>query len=493
VAEFVRLEFPSGAYRNGTLYQAIGRWRDVNLVRWRDGAMLPVGGWARYGAGTFTGVPRGCVAWADNDGNRWLAWGTSAFAYVMDDAGAITDITPAGFTTGAASATYAGGYGTHDYGEGTYGTPRPDTGNLTLATTWAWDTFGEIPIACSDADDTLYEWDLNTASNLTEVTNAPAANGLVVTAERFIFALGADGDPRRIEWCDRDNRTVWTPAIATNQAGGWNLDTDGEIMFGARARGETVIVTTTDAHVATYIGHPNVYSFKRVGTGCGAPGRRVAVRVDHTVAWLGHNGFWQYEGGYVRKIDCDVWDFFFTDLSKVQASKVFAWHNHEWDEAWWLYPSDTSNEVDSYVAWNYRENTWHYGHVPAACMVPKGVFQTPMGMHTDTKVYQHEIGYVHGTETPYAESGPFELGAGDRWLHVTKVIPDEDTLAATTLTFKTLNYPTETATSHGPYTMTEPTSVRFGGREVLVRVAPTGDSDWRFGVPRLEVRPGGRR
>lgn len=494
MAEYVSLALPAGAYRNGTPYQAKGRWRDVNLVRWRGGAgPFPVGGWERYGSGSFAGIARGCIAWADNSGNRWLAFGTADNAYVMDDDGAITDITPAGFTTGIADATLAGGYGEGLYGAGTYGTPRPDTGVLSIATTWAWDTFGQIPVGCSDADGKLWEWDLDTGNNLTQITNSPeSCDGLVVTAERFIFALGDGGDPRSIRWCDREDRTVWAPA-ATNQAGGWNLDTDGEIMFGARAKGETLIVTTTDAHVARYVGYPDVYAFQRVDTGCGAPGRRLHARIGNAVVWLGHNGFYFYEGGVVRKLSCEVWDFLFADMASLQASKVFAWNNHEWDEAWWLYPSDTSNEVDSYVAWNRIENTWSYGHVPASCMVPRAVFQTPMGLHTDSQVYAHETGYVHGSETPYAESGPVEIGSGDRWMHVTKLIPDENTLASTTLTFKTKNYPTETATSHGPYTMAEPTSVRFGGREVVLRVAPTGNSDFRFGEPRLEVRAGGRR
>lgn len=490
---YIPLAIPAGAYRNGTLYQSKGRWRDVNLVRWREGVMLPVGGWVRYGSGTFTGIPRGCVAWADNSGDRWIAFGTADFAYIMDDEGSVTDITPDGFSTGVDDATFAGGYGEGDYGVGTYGTPRADTGSLTLATSWAWDTFGEVPVGCSDADGTLYEWDLNTANNLTQITNSPEnCDGLIVTAERFILALGDGGDPRSIRWCDREDRTTWTPAT-TNQAGGWDLDTDGEIMFGAKAQGETLIVTSTDAHRARYVGYPNVYAFDRVDTGCGASGRRSGVRVGNSVCWLGSNAFYRYQGGRVQKIGCDVWDFFFGDLSKVQASKVYGWHNHEWNEVWWLYPSDANNEVDSYIAWNYVDNVWHYGHVPASSMVPTGIFRTPMGLHTDTKIYQHEIGFVHGAETPYAESGPFELGNGDRWMHATKLIPDEGTLTSTEVTFKTLSYPTGTKTSHGPFTMAEPTSVRLGGREVLLRVTSSGSTDWRFGVPRLQVVAGGRR
>jgi len=42
----VKLELPPGIYRTGTTYMAVGRWWDGNLVRWYEGALRPVGGWA---------------------------------------------------------------------------------------------------------------------------------------------------------------------------------------------------------------------------------------------------------------------------------------------------------------------------------------------------------------------------------------------------------------------------------------------------------------
>ena len=48
------------------------------------------------------------------------------------------------------------------------------------------------------------------------ITNAPINNkGIVVTEERFIFALGAGGNSRKVQWCDKENNTQWTPAVIT--------------------------------------------------------------------------------------------------------------------------------------------------------------------------------------------------------------------------------------------------------------------------------------
>lgn len=489
----VTLQLPPGLYSQGTQYQSKGRWRSGSLIRWRDGAMQPVGGWSQFQSGTFTGIARGATTWTDNSNNRWLIFGTAAKAYVMDDDGAITDITPAGFVTGNVSATQQGGYGEGTYGSATYGTPRSDIGAIAPATTWSWDTFGELPIGCSDADGKIYEWDLNTSNALAAVSNAPTDNiAALVTAERFILALGAGGDPRKVQWCDREQRTSWTPSAA-NQAGAWTLDTDGKIMFGAKGRGESLIVTTTSAHRVSYIGYPYVHSFDRVGTGCGAVSRKGFAEVDGRVFWMGEEGFFLYDGGYVQRIPCTVWDAIRDDIDVTQVTKVTAFHNDQFNEVWWLYPDSTSQEVSKYISFNYAESYWSLGSVPASTVAGSGTFNTPLGLHTDQKVYEHEVGYTHGTYTPFCESGPIEIGDGERFVHATRLIPDEDELASTTLTFKVRTHPTGASTSYGPFTMTEPTSLRFSGRQLVMRVEPSATTDWRFGVPRLEVVAGGTR
>lgn len=490
------LRIPAGAWRVGTEYEAKGRWYDVNLVRWRDGSLRPIGGWTQWGSATFSGIARGAYAWTDNSGNRWFAFGTAAKLYVANSSAAIFDITPAaGFNAGSASASLNLGYGYALYGTGMYGTARQDTGSITLAGTWALDGWGQYLVGVMDGDGEIWEWQLDTGVDAAVVTNAPVSNiGLVVTQERFLFALGAGGDPRKVQWCDQAANTTWTPA-ATNQAGSFILETDGEIRCGIKAPGETLILTSTDLWAARYQGQPLVYSFRRVDSGCGAPGNRTAVKFGQSAVWLGNGGFFVYDGT-VRRLPCDVWDLYIDRVADIQASKIFGWHNAADHEVCWLIPSDTSNECDFYITWNYAENWWSFCDVGAfdrSSGVGAGAFAYPVLCGTDGKLYQHEIGFDHGSETPYAETGPIELGDGEHWMHARKLYPDEKTLAQTTLTFKTRPYPTGSETTHGPYTMANPTSVRFGGRQARMRATAAGDTDWRLGVPRLDLAAGGKR
>ena len=76
---------------------------------------------------------------------------------------------------------------------------------------------------------------------------------------------------------------------------------------------------------------------------------------------------------------------------------------------------------------------------------------------------------------------------------VTKVIPDEKTQGDVDITFKTRFYPNADETTHGPYTPANPTSVRFSGRQLRMRVEGARLADWRVGNMRIDATAGGRR
>ena len=78
-------------------------------------------------------------------------------------------------------------------------------------------------------------------------------------------------------------------------------------------------------------------------------------------------------------------------------------------------------------------------------------------------------------------------------MHVTKLIPDELTQGDVTATFKTRFHPNDTERTYGAYTMSNPTSIRFTGRQVKMRIDGTRLTSWRLGTMRLDVSPGGKR
>jgi hypothetical protein len=491
---YIPLKLPPGIYRNGTEYQAAGRWYDANLVRWYENTLRPMGGWRKRASGQMSGLCRGFITWRDNSANRWIAAGTHTKLYAMNEAGTLKEITPTGFTAGIADSLSKTGYGYSTYGSLAYGTARPDTGLVTPATTWSMDTWGEYLIACSSADGKLYEWQLGftTPTLAAVITNAPTSNkAVLVTAERIMFALGAGGNPRKVQWCDQEDNTLWTPA-GDNLAGDYELTTPGSLLAGKRVKGVNLLFTDVDVHTANYIGAPFVYGFEKAGSGCGLISAQSVAAIDTAAIWMSKAGFWIYDG-YVKPLPSDVSDYVFGNINFNQASKVYAVHNSKFGEIWWYYPSSGSNENDSYVTFNYRENHWNIGTLARTAGTDAGVFANPLMVSTDGYIYEHEVGFVYDSASLYAESGPVQLGNGDNIMSVRQVVPDEQTLGEAVVSFKTRNYPTGTQSSFGPYTAANPTSVRFSGRQVNMRV--TGDTlaDWRIGVMRLDAIPAGKR
>jgi len=78
-------------------------------------------------------------------------------------------------------------------------------------------------------------------------------------------------------------------------------------------------------------------------------------------------------------------------------------------------------------------------------------------------------------------------------MKVNSLIPDELDQGNVNVTFKTRLYPNDTERDYGPYDTGNPTSVRFTGRQVRMRIEGATNSNWRAGTMRIEAIPGGRR
>lgn len=487
------IDLPPGVFRAGTTLQSQGRYFDADLVRWADGALKPVGGWRRRGAEAVAGAARAMLVWRDNDGVAWIAIGTHSGLYVMDRAGGLYDITPDGFVAGEADSTLRGGYGNYLYGWGAYGAARPDTQTPTDVTVWSLDTWGETLVGCTADDGVIHAWALNTGVAATPVAGAPTARAVHVTADRIMMALGVDGNPRRVAWSDQEDNTAWAES-ATNYAGAFELQSPGRLMCGRRVTGGSLLLTDADAWLARFSGQPFVYGFERKGTGCGVVGQNACVVVDGRAYWMGARSFWAYNN-WVEPLPSDVADLVFGDINRSQIQKVTAWHNSDFGEIWWFYPSGASTEIDRYVAYSYREGHWTIGAgLARTAGTEKGPLAFPLTVDIAGQVFENEVGLNYDGARPFAETGPFLLGEGDAVMAVTAIIPDEKTSGQVTMTARLRFQPMGAETTKGPFTLDDRVDTRFTGRIVRLRITGAETAtDWRWGKPRLEAVAGGGR
>ena len=485
----IALDIPPGIYRNGTQYQASGRYYDADLWRWHEGTARPVGGWVARSSSALSGKARCAITWVSASNAAWTGIGTHSKLYAVSRSGSVNDITPVGYTVGLPDAVYGGGYGEGRYGRGLYGTPRLGSTNIIPATVWSLDTWGEYLVGT--AGSTVYEWQLNAGTPAAAISGAPTAEAIFVTSERIMVALGADEDPRAVDWCDAEDNTDWTPS-STNLAGGKRLQTNGSLHCGHRVRGGNLIFTDVDVFFMRYEGLPFVYQIEQLATGCGVISKGCVATVDDKAYWMGTNGFWTYNG-YVDDLPCDVSDYVFSDINTVQVSKVSAFHNSLWGEVWWLYPSANSTECNRYVFYNYHENHWGIGSLSRLCGVDREVLQYPQLVGADGFVYSHEIGHVKDARQPFATSGPVELGSGDTTMEVHAYIPDETTLGSIAASFSVRDYPMDAPVTVASVPAASKTDLRFSGRMVSVIYTGDADVDFRVGKPRFDVKRGSGR
>jgi hypothetical protein len=454
----------------------------------------------------ITGTCRALLSWrVSSAASPYLAVGTEECLVVVTG-GVGNDITPAGLTPGNPdTVTSVGPYGSGNYGGGDYGTGDATQGSETDASIWSLDLFGDYLVGVlAPSDGILYYWD-TAADAMTPVPNAPTNNtAVVMTQERFLVALGAGGDPRKVQWADQETLDTWTPAD-DNQAGGFPLATAGRLVCGARGRNETLLWTTEDVFSMQYVGGVLVYAFQQLGSRCGIVGPNAKAVVDGRVVWMGHKNFFVYDG-YVRPAPSEVSDHVFADFNRTQRVKCFATTIADAGEVWFFYPSATADEPDRYVVWNYREDHWTPGQLARTAGIDRGVLPypvmaavVPVSESSTTTLYEHEKGFDHdGADPPSLTSGPIELGGGDAVLDITELVPDEATRAGQVLGSLQIRlvsalHPTGTTRAYGPFTLANPTTFRATGRQVQLTVEEVVAGDWRLGTLRLNVQPGGRR
>lgn len=397
-------------------------------------------------------------------------------------------------------------------------TPSEVTSN-DAARMWQLDVFGAYLVAVDliapNTAGAAYYWtgDMGTTAEIISPftgTTPTSAVSVVGTPERHLVMLGglytASGwsatgvvpRSRMVTWATQEGGFTgsdWVPGAA-NTAGDFALTTDGALVCGRRSRGATLLWTTTDLWTMTYIGGTFVYRFDQVGNKCGIISSQAAVVTDAAAYWMGYNGFYAFDG-FVKPIPCAVHDYIFGDLNRDYAYLIWAVENPTFGEVTWFYPSSDATEIDRYVTLNPAEGHWSIGELSrtAGIAYEPGVTPYPVMADVDRTIWNHESGFNrHGEGVPSLESGPLELGDGDRVVSVLRVIPDDLTAGDVSLTLYAGEYPDAAETTHGPYTMSAKTDVRVSARQVRVKLTDaTDETDWRVGKIRLGVVPAGRR
>ena len=347
----------------------------------------------------------------------------------------------------------------------------------------------------------------------------PTVGLQAITSEtdRHLIILGADPisgsartgvvDPMLVAFSSQEDELNFEPKI-TNTAGSVRLSSGSQIIGGVKSRQEIVIFTDTSVYSMQFVGSPFTFAVNLIDQSTGLIGPNAAINAPTGTYFMSYDAFYQYDGS-VKELPCSVLDYVFSDLNSDQAFKIFAFTNKKHSEVGWFYPSASSTDIDRYVIYNYADNVWYYGQLNRTAWLDSGVQPYPQAASSNY-VFQHEIGFDDdGSEMTnvFIESADFDIGDGEQYSFVRRIIPDikfldTDTASNVNLITKTRNFPGDSLTTAATSNVTPSTKqshIRARGRQAVLRIA-SNDSDsgnvgvgWRLGSTRFDIKADGKR
>ena len=427
---------------------------------------------------------------------------------------------------GPSFSTPAYGWGTDDWSAGAWGEPST-VSNVTLeARQWSLDNFGEDLIA-TQLNGGTYIWDtsVGTSTRATAVANAPTSSrlSLVSTPDRHLVLLGTENtigtpgsqDDLLIRFSDQEDINNYTPT-AENTAGSLRIADGSRIVAAERSRGQILVWTDTSLHSLQFIGPPFTFGLRQLGQNCGIIGQHAGIDLNGNSFWMSQDSFYTFDGS-VKKLPCTVEQFVFNNLNQTASENAFAGHNGEFNEIIWFYARTGSDQINAVVAYNYLEGTWWTGTLARTSWIDRETYDNPIGTqylantvaNNETilgltsgasQLYIHEQGNDADGEAmeAYLKSGAVQIGQGDDFSFVSKLIPDIQNQSGTlNLDFEFLRYPNDAnaVTKSTSFTSgTEKVDLRGRGRQFTANiVSNTTGTAWRLGTMRFDIQPDGRR
>lgn len=431
--------------------------------------------------------------------------------------------------TGLDSSSSGSGWGAGAWSRGTWGSAANvsiPSGQLRL---WSMDNFGEDLLANARGGG-IYYWNTSAGTNARAVdittlsgSNQPQAANIVLVSERdrHIIAFGCDPqgdagnlDPLTIRFSSQESITDWA-ATATNTAGELRIGTGSEIIAAVQTKQQVIVFTDRSVSSMQFIGAPFTFGLTEVSTNTSIASQNAAVAFGDAVYWMGDEVFYKYDGN-VQIIPCPVEEYIFNNTNNAQRSKVTAGLNSKFNEVWWFYPSAGSQTNDSYVVYNYAEGSWYYGTLNRTAWHDNALSNLPIAASTDGYLYFHENGIDDGSTNPpspissFIESSAIDIGDGDQFMFVSRVIPDltfrnSTSTPQATFTISAREYPgtafdqtnsgvTVRSSTAPVEKFTEQLFFRLRGRSIALKVSSARlGTEWRLGTPRADMRTDGRR
>lgn len=354
---------------------------------------------------------------------------------------------------------------------------------------------------------------------------------LVSQQDKHLVAFGAvpfgstsaaDFDPLLIRWADQDTPGDWTPSTL-NTAGDLRLSRGSTIVRALPTRQEILVWTDSHLYTLQFLGTTDVFGVQEYADNISIASPRAMASAANITYWMGQDKFYAYTGR-VETLPCTLRNHVFQNFNFVQSAQVVCGTNEQWNEIWWFYPTADSNYNNAYVVYNHLERIWYYGTIDRTAWLDTPLRPYPLAANTVITVDGNEVttgpGFIYNHESgvdddgvamhSYIQSSDFDLDEGDQFMLTRRILPDinfEGSTAAApeaSIQIRPRNFPGSAfsadaadtqrviETTVGQYT--DQVFVRARARQMAFKINSENlGVQWQLGMPRLDVRPDGKR
>ena len=346
---------------------------------------------------------------------------------------------------------------------------------------------------------------------------------MVSQQARHVICFGANNqngtgafDPLLVRWSTSEDYQEWRP-LGTNSAGDFRLEQGSQIVSAVKTRQEILIFTDTAVYSMQYVGFPYVFSFNLLASHISLMSPNAVSVANNIVFWMGRDKFYVFDG-QVRALPSTLRTFVYDNINYEQEFQVISGTNEEYNEVWWFYPTGTDTQINNYVVFNYLENIWYYGTLSRSAWLDSGLRASPIAFDYNRRALNHEVGVDDASGSgsvaigSFIESADFDIGDGDQFSFVWRMIPDltftgsevvnpDVTLTLTPRDYTGGGYTSETgksvqASALSPQELyTNQIDIRVRGRQLKLRIDGSDlvGTKWQLGTPRIDIRTDGRR
>ena len=241
------------------------------------------------------------------------------------------------------------------------------TGGYTGVTNWAMTHFGDRVLAASRNEPIQYFDVGGSQAAFADLPGSPPQAARLAVVRDFIVLGDLSGTgvgPSTVQWSGFNSSELWTPSRATQA--------DRQELFGRGGRVQAIVPgeygIIFQEHSITrmdYVGPPVIFQLDEVERGRGTPAPNSVVWTGDHVFYLGHDGFYRFNG---------------VSSEPIGVNRVNAWFNREADVGGlgtmrgvvdrqnrlviWGFSTTASNEFNNrLIIYNWATDKWSYAEV----------------------------------------------------------------------------------------------------------------------------------